>query len=588
MTQTIYSALQSVAQKYPDHCAICYVDPADLDFDDADPIRVQYSQLLGDVTALANAFRALSGKNAPVVSLLLPSTNQALTALLAAQCAGIAHPVNFFLQAEDIATSLNDVGTDILVTIGSHPTLPIWQKAQALKAAIPTIQATVVIDRSQGQDGTHTLHQLIQQYPSDQLHGPVSGPSDIAAYYNTAGTTGKSKVVQLSHHNLLAAAGALGGAWGFEPDTRIVNALPFFHVAGANLLGLGPLLTGSEILLLSETGLRNPAILARHWDIVERYAPTIIGGIPSSLISLLDVPLKGADISSVKFCATGGAPMPATTAQTFETRFGLPIHAIYGMTETAGLIATRPIRTSLNYDRVGQPIENCAVEIRALDAGQPGATLPPSDPTEGLILVKGPQVFPGYLDPSQAHGSISADGYLITGDIGHMNEDQVLRISGRSKDVIIRSGHNIDPATIERCVTGFMGVAECAAVAMPDIVAGDVPALFVVPRKGNQINTAALQSHLRTNISEPQALPAKILVVESLPLTLVGKVSRLELRRIAAEQALNAALGAQDGQKPITVSIQKSGTLKAQVVADTSTHIKFPQASDIIAQFSLS
>lgn len=589
MSFSVYAALQNSTEAYPNCKAVTYVDPDILDLDDVDPDHIRYQKLFADVTALANGFRALSDKDCPVVSLMLPSSIPAVTALMAAQCAGIAHPVNFFLGTNEIAASLREVGTDILVTIGSHRTLPLWDKAQALKDQLPDLKAVVVIDRVKVAAGYLSMREVIAAHAASDLIGPQPAPSTIAAYYNTAGTTGKSKVVQLTHANLLAAAGALAEAWAFDHTTRIVNALPFFHVAGANLLGLGPLMAGAEMMLLSEIGLRNPAILAQHWEIVDRFEPTIIGGIPSSLTSLLEVPVNGADLSSVRFCATGGAPLPAAVAEAFEARFGLPIHAIYGMTETAGLIATRPLGADKEYTRVGQPSADTHVEIRAFQGGEIGAPLSRQDPTDGAIVVKGPQVFAGYLQADQTAATLTEDGFLITGDIGNLDADGRVMVSGRSKDVIIRSGHNIDPGDIERCAATCSGVAAAVAVAMPDFVSGDVPALFVTLKKGHSLTAAALSAHLRSNLSEPHALPTHFEILDALPITAVGKVSRLELRRRAAETALNAEIRAPEPLKLIAVTISDSGALKACVPPTCGTEDPdlIAKANATIARFGL-
>lgn len=527
----ILSALRGVA--HPAFRAIRFFDLAELDFDDALPSFVTHGELQARVIALANAFRALAGHDRPVVTILTPSTIEGLVALLAAEVAGVAHPVNYFLDAAGIADCMNAVGAEIVV-ICRNPSLKIAEKLAGI--AVPTLRATVTTGRAR--DGEHGMSALIAGYPADQLQGRQPQADDLAAMFHTAGTTGKSKVVPLTHANLLAAANGIADAWQMDGTTRIVNALPFFHVAGANLLSLGPLIRGGEVLLLTETGLRNPAVLSRHWEIVQNLRPTIMGGIPSSLVALLDVPLNGADLSSVRFCATGGAPMPATAAVAFERQFRLPIHTIYGMTEAAGLIATARLGIAPNYDTAGQLAPG--VQARVLPFGSDRLRDDPD--AVGTLCIRAPQVFRGYagLDPAQG---FLPDGWLETGDIGRVATDGTVTISGRAKDVIIRAGNNIDPTEIEIAANSFPGVADSAAVAMPDRYAGEVPALYVVPRAGQRITETALERHLRDQISDPQARPAHIIFVEKLPLTSVGKVSRVHLRQMAAAEAAQVALG---------------------------------------------
>nr|WP_128254797.1 AMP-binding protein [Falsirhodobacter deserti] len=203
------------------------------------------------------------------------------------------------------------------------------------------------------------------------------------------------------------------------------------------------------------------------------------------------------------------------------------------MTETAGLIATAPIATPPDYATVGRPAPQ--TELRVLEYGEGGPGAPVAD-GPGVIAVRGPQVFAGYLE-----GGGLADGWFVTGDMGRLAQG-TLAVTGRSKDIIIRSGSNIDPSVIEDAAESHPAIAACAAVAMPDRYAGEVPALFVTLHEGMSPGTEAIADHLRDRLAEPHARPAHIFVLQDLPLTRVGKVFRLELRRMAAEHALRKAL----------------------------------------------
>lgn len=553
MADNVLDALRGVPN--PKGRAIRYLDLAELDFADAQPDFITHAELQARVTALANAFRALAGHDAPVVTILAPSTIDGLVALLAAEVAGAAHPVNWLLDADGIADCMNAVGADLVVTPGARPGLDTHDKLMAALPRVPSLRGVISTGRV-GQ-GEHSLRALIASQPGDRLLGRVPGPDDVAALFHTAATTGTSKVVPLSHANLLAAAEGIAEAWHMDDETRIVNALPFFHVAGANLLSLGPLCRGGEVLLLTEAGLRNPAVLARHWQIIEATRPTIIGGIPSSLVALLDVPLNGADISTVRFCATGGAPMPAAAAAAFERQFGLPVHTIYGMTETAGLIATVRYETVPEYGTAGRLAPGIKACVRPLDGG--GLTDEPD--VTGIICVKGQQLFGGYLGAVETGASFLPDGWLETGDVGHVSALGAVTISGRGNDIIIRSGNNIDPSVIETAANRFPGVAESAAIAMPDRYAGEVPALYVVPRAGKTVRPDELERHLRAHLAEPHARPAHIFVTPALPLTVVGKLSRVALRRQAAAAAIRMALQEQGLQPDLELDQTPDGKL---------------------------
>lgn len=564
MTDTILSILRAGAAAHPEATALRFVDPAELDFEGSAPSIVTYGQLLPRVVALANAYRTLAGKERPVVSLLIPSTIDGVIALLAAEVAGRANPINHFLAPDEIAAAMAAAGADIAVAHGAGGAQGVWSR---LEAAAPDVRARIATDRASAPTGAHALRDLLRTHPTE-LQGPEPQADDLAALFNTAGTTGRPKIVPLTHRNLLAAASGLSSAWALGPGTRIVNALPLFHVAGSNLLLTAPLLAGAEVQMFSEAGLRSPLVLARHWEIVEHARPTIIGGIPSSLVALLDIPLKGADISSVRFCATGGAPMPAIAAAQFEGMFGLPIHTIYGMTEAAGLIATAPLGVSPDYATVGRPAPQ--TELRILEYGENGAGAPVNGGA-GVIALRGPQVFGGYLD-----GGGLADGWLVTGDMGVLGVDGALAVTGRAKDIIIRSGNNIDPSVIEEAAGSHPAIATCAAVAMPDRYAGEVPALFVTLHEGRASDPEAIGEHLRQRLAEPHARPAHIIVVPELPLTRVGKVFRVELRRMAAQHALRTALPEFDG----ALSLGADGAV-------TVTGIDCPDARRTIQELGL-
>jgi acyl-CoA synthetase (AMP-forming)/AMP-acid ligase II len=196
------------------------------------------------------------------------------------------------------------------------------------------------------------------------------------------------------------------------------------------------------------------------------------------------------------------------------------------------------------------------------------------------VQVRGPQVFPGYLDPGHDVGTLSADGWLTTGDVGYLTDDERLVLTGREKDLIVRSGHNIDPAAIEDVANQFDGVQISAAVAMPDEYAGEVPALFVVPQPGAAIDRAALGRYLEANVHEPPARPRSVLVIDALPVTAVGKIFKPALRDLAIQEKVRLELtricgpGAKarvevrlDARKRTLVDVAVSGATAAQLEA---------------------
>ena len=285
----------------------------------------------------------------------------------------------------------------------------------------------------------------------------------------------------------------------------------------------------SESALL-RFGIRSPKVIQNYWGIVERYRATIVSGVPTSIAALAEVPVGSSDISSVRMALTGGAVLPKAIGERFQERTGIRLFETYGMTETAAAIAFNPGRRAAcgkrrlpgavreNEDRVPEELQDCPKL------------------TSGLVVVRGPQVFPGYVDPQHNTDVLTDDGWLVIGDIGYLTEDERLILTGRAKDLIVRSGHNIDPAAIEDVANAFPGVQISSAVGMPDQYAGEVPILFVVTAPGQTIDLSSLEQHLERNVMEPPAKPRRVVVLDRLPVTAVGKIFKPALRDLAIEE----------------------------------------------------
>jgi fatty-acyl-CoA synthase len=532
-----YALLRGAAEWNPGGTALTFLESPD-----AEPLRLAHQELLACIHRAANLFHRLGVRPGEVVSLLAPSLPHAVIALWAAEAAGIANPINFLLQADDIAAMLRAANTKVLVVLGPHPALDIWQKVQAVRSRIPSLQTVLTVGpRATGSDSP-AFEQMMQSEATDGLmSGRAIQRDDVAAYFHTGGSTGTPKIARHTHANQVFTAAALAEAWDFTPETRVVNGLPLFHVAGSLLIGLSPLAAGAELVIPTAAGLRHPQVVPRHWELVEKYRPTIVGGIPTSLVALLDVPTQGRDISSVEFCATGGAPLPASVAHEFEGRFGLPVHEIYGMTESTGLMSLSPRSMPPRYGHAGRCVPGTTLQARTfLPDGGPGDPLPPGEP--GILVARGPQIFAGYLDDAETTKAFTKDGWLITGDLGAVDESGLVRITGRAKDVIIRSGHNIDPQVIEEAAARHDKVATSAAVGLPDAYAGEVPILYVTAKPGVELSIPDLEAYLRSAVPEGPARPREVVLLPDMPMTAVGKIAKPVLRRDATRRAAAGAL----------------------------------------------
>jgi fatty-acyl-CoA synthase len=286
--------------------------------------------------------------------------------------------------------------------------------------------------------------------------------------------------------------------------------------------------------------MRNPAMVANFWRIIERHRVTLPGAVPTSIGAVLEVPLDGADLSSVRAGFTGAASLPLAVGERFRQVTGKTLHEVYGMTEASGLLAIDPPAGPGVLGSVGFPLPYTQLVVRRLNPdGSPGAACPPGE--VGVVTLRGPTVSPGYRNPEHDRG-VFVDGMLNTGDLGYVDDTGRIHIAGRTKDLIIRSGHNIDPLMIENAMQRHPAVALAAAVGMPDAYAGELPVCYVALRPGGTLTEAELHAHAEAAIAERPAWPKHIFVIDSIPVTSVGKIYKPTLRCDAAARLVTRIL----------------------------------------------
>ena len=387
----------------------------------------------------------------------------------------------------------------------------------------------------------------------------MQGPrdDDVAAYFHTGGTTGTPKLVAHTHRGQLVAA--LGGAVlaNYRASDILTATLPLFHVAGTIFPGLSAFMAGLELVVMSPGGLRNPAIVEGFWRLVEQYRATLVGGVPTAIGAVLEAPLDGADIGSLRAGLTGAALLPPAVGERFRQVTGHNLYEVYGMTEASGLIAIDPIGGEHGAGSVGWALPYTTVEVRRLDAegrlGEPCAV-----DEVGVVTVRGDHISPGYRDPGHDAG-VFEDGVLDSGDLGYLDEHGRLYLAGRSKDLIIRSGHNIDPVMIENSMATHQAVALAAAVGMPDAYAGELPVCFIELRPGAEVDADQLHAHAQRTIGERPAWPKRFYVVDTIPLTTVGKIYKPQLRRDAATELVTEIVRGQLALPEARIEVSEGG-----------------------------
>lgn len=530
---TAYQLLLRGAENNPNSTAITYIEDADK----VSTVKLTRVQFIARLHQMIHLFQELGIGRKDVISILSPNVPDAMIAFFAAETVGIVNPINYLLRPEEVAAMAREVKSKVLVTIG--PEAPdLWKTAQYIKERAPLLEHIVTIGSS-ARDAIPLSTALAGRPATAPAADTLPAADDIAAYFHTGGTTGSPKIALHTHRNQVFSAEALAQSWQFDQGTRALNGLPIFHVAGSLLLGLSPLGRGGEVILPTFTGFRNPRVIANYWRIIDELKVTVGGGIPTTLVSLLDTPVGDADITSLKFFMSGGTYMPPAIGTSLKERLGIETRQLYGMTETAGLIAASHYSSAVDPNSIGEVIDGAEVQVRELrNDGNLGEAVAVGK--TGVLVTRGPNVFPGYLAvPVQP---FTEDGWLITGDIGLRGSNGRIVVTGRAKDVIIRSGHNIDPAVIEEAAGKHASVGIAAAVGMPDAYAGEVPVVYLTLANGSNISSSDLMAHLTDNVPEPPARPRHIFVIEEMPTTAVGKIDKTALRRDATRRAVETAL----------------------------------------------
>jgi fatty-acyl-CoA synthase len=492
-----------------------------------------------------------------VVSFLLPLLPQSFFALFGAQAAGIANPVNPLLSAGQIAEILRAANTKVLVALGPVPGSDIWDKVQRIKPELPNLKAIVVVHGATDEaNAVYSFETLIDNYPADRL---ISGrriePHETAAYFHTGGTTGTPKLVRHTHANQVYQAWVMGLMLPTSVGSTLLFGLPLFHVGGALTQGLAPLALGGTLVVLAPAGWREPNAIRNVWRLVERYRPEVFGGVPTVLTAALGVPMAGADVSSIRYASGGGSAIPVAIANAYVEKLHVPVLEVFGMTETSSVLtmsyAGRPVRLG----SVGHAVPYSRVRIVRLDAD--GHYLADCAANEiGVVAMAGPGVFSGYLSEQHNRGAFVEPGWVNSGDLGRLDDEGYLWITGRAKDLIIRGGHNIDPLAIEEVFFQHPAVALAAVVGQPDAYAGELPVAFVQLKPGAEIDVAELIDFVRERTPERAAVPVNVYLINPIPLTAVGKVFKPALRWDAAQRAVSRMLA--DLQPPgaaITVAV---------------------------------
>ncbi len=538
----VYELLRRGAARDPAKTALIYLEDAEIDRPAA---TFAYGDLMGRFNQAANVFHRLGVGPGDAVCTLLPSVPQLFFAQVGGIAAGITCCVNWMLEPDKLAEIVAAAGCKVLVALGPEENVGIWDKVEAIRDRLPadcTVLSVAALGAGRLPDSD--FETLMDAEPADRLtFDRARGPDDIAAYVHSGGTTGTPKLAKIAHRGLAFKSWANAVIGGHEPDQTTFCDYPLFHIAGFFGKTLLPLIHGSTILVPSAMGARSKRFIANYWKLVERYRIAYLSGVPTTLSVLVaNPPAEGEDISSLRpYATTGSAPLPAEVARQIEERLGVRMLATYGATEYTQNCTMVPRDGDPRYGATGIRVPYVQVKTAMLD-GKGGIARDCATDEIGVILVKGPSTIPGYVDSALDAQLFVADGWVNSGDLGRIDADGYLWVTGRAKDLIIRGGHNIEPSMIEEALLAHPAVRYAAAVGKPDAYAGELPVAYVELQPGAAAKPDELREFARPRIPERAAVPAEIHVLDRIPLSDIGKPLKTELRFDAARRAFLAAL----------------------------------------------
>ena len=555
LPSSTFELIRRTAQTSPEAAALSFILQGT---GEETPLRLNYAELLGKITQTANAFHRLGLRPGKAVSFLLPNLPQTHYTIWGGEAAGIVNAINPLLDPEHIAELIHASNSELLVTLAPFPGTELWDKVDALRDQLPELKAILCVDmanllpepqrsalkaqRGLLPEGVLDFDETIAACPADHLEsGRVITADDIASYFHTGGTTGTPKLAPHSHGNEVAMAYSMNLVTRFGVGDVTLCGLPLFHVNGVIVTGLTAFIGGAEVLLATPQGYRNTTLLSNFWKVIARHKVSFFSGVPTIYAGLLQIPSEGHDLSSLKYALCGAAPMPVELIRQFEAKTGLTLLEGYGLTEgTCGSCANPPAGER-RPGSIGLPMPYCEVRIKVLD--EQGRYLRDAAQDEiGNLCIRGATVFKGYLQASKNAG-IWVDGdWFNTGDLGRVDADGYIWLTGRSKDLIIRGGHNIDPQMIEEALHKHPAVAMAAAVGKPDEKAGELPVVYVQLKPGAQTRETELLEHAAAHIPERAAVPKDAWIIDAIPLTAVGKTFKPALRFDAIARVYQAAV----------------------------------------------
>ncbi|MDR5651768.1 acyl-CoA synthetase [Ruixingdingia sedimenti] len=596
---TMYGFLADVARRHGSRPAVTF----QLMSGPKDPAQtLTWAQLLARSTQAANLFRSLGVGEGDVIAYVMPNALETAVALLGGSIAGVVNPINPLLEPEQISAILRETRAKVVVTLRAFPKTDVAQKvAEAVRHA-PEVRHVLEVDLNryltppkswivplvrpknpvEHVADVQDFNAACARHPADRLTFADATADRVAAMFHTGGTTGMPKVAQHKYSGMIYN-GWLGATLLFTHEDVLMCPLPLFHVFAAYPILMSAIASGAHVVFPTPAGYRGDGVFDNFWKLIERWKVTFMITVPTAIAALMQRPVN-ADVSTLRSAISGSAPLPIELYNRFKQATGVEIAEGYGLTEATCLVSCNPIDGVKKIGSVGIPFPYTQVRILTRKNGDFHEC---AVDEVGEICVANPGVFEGstYTEVDK-NRDLFADGrYLRTGDLGRLDADGYLWITGRAKDLIIRGGHNIDPAVIEDALLRHPAVAFAGAIGQPDSFAGELPCAYVELVAGSAVTVDELMAHARDHIAERAAVPKHVEILPELPKTAVGKIFKPDLRKRAIARVYDAALAEggvaaqvaevfEDKKRGLVARLARTGTVdeaKAQEVLGNFT-----------------
>jgi len=498
---------------------------------------------------VAAGLQRLGVKKGTKVGLLLPNTPTFIVYFFAVLKAG-GTVVNFnpLYTVSELKCQVKDSDTELMVTLDLkvlHDKTEALLKSGELQRAVvcsftallPAAKAALFrLFKSKDLARPHAspardrivLESELLDGPGRPSPPPIDPLTDVAVLQYTGGTTGTPKGAMLTHANVYVNVQQVA-AWAPEladGKERVFGVLPFFHVFALTVVMNFGIAKGAEIIIMPRFHIEDALRL------INKTRPTVMPGVPTLFNAIMNHPkIASFDLSSLKFCLSGGAALPVEVKQRFEEITGCKLVEGYGLSETSPVVTCNPLDGPLKPGSIGIPLPGTILSLR--DLADPAKEVPPGE--KGEICIKGPQVMLGYYKRRKETDDQMVGEFLRTGDVARMDAEGFFFIEDRIKDLIISSGFNVYPRRIEEAIYEHPAVAEVTVIGIPDAKRGEAPKAFVKLKPGMSMTADDIFAHLKPLISKIE-MPAAIAFRDELPKTIIGKLSKKELKAEEAQR----------------------------------------------------